>query len=82
MPTVLRIKGLRFYFYSGEHQPPHVHVIYGEGKSASKAKVIIETQQILKLSGFSRKDERTIKKIVANYKEFLLDAWEDYFNEQ
>lgn len=26
MPTVLLAFGLRFYFYSGEHQPIHVHV--------------------------------------------------------
>ena len=27
MPTVLRVRGFRFYFYSHEpNEPPHVHV--------------------------------------------------------
>ena len=26
MPTLLRIFGLRFFFYLDEHQPIHVHV--------------------------------------------------------
>lgn len=26
MPEILRIFGMRFYFYSREHEPIHVHV--------------------------------------------------------
>ena len=33
MPTVLRIFGLRFFFYLDEHRPIHVHVEHG-GKLA------------------------------------------------
>jgi len=30
MPTVLRIEGFRFHFYSDEgNEPPHIHVEYG-----------------------------------------------------
>jgi Domain of unknown function (DUF4160) len=32
MPTLLRIEGFRFFFYSSEGQePPHVHVEKGDG---------------------------------------------------
>lgn len=31
MPTVLRILGFRFFFYSLENgEPPHVHVAHGD----------------------------------------------------
>ncbi|HET6238742.1 MAG TPA: DUF4160 domain-containing protein [Acetobacteraceae bacterium] len=31
MPTVLRVDGFRFYFYSLEgNEPPHVHIEYGD----------------------------------------------------
>ena len=33
MPTLLRLFGLRFFFYLDEHRPIHVHVEYG-GKLA------------------------------------------------
>ncbi len=30
MPTVLEAFGLRFFFYSDEHTPIHVHVVKGD----------------------------------------------------
>lgn len=33
MPEILRIFGLRFYFYSREHEPMHVHVKSADGKA-------------------------------------------------
>lgn len=31
MPTLLYIFGLRFYFYSNEHEPMHIHVQSSDG---------------------------------------------------
>jgi hypothetical protein len=33
MPTLLNIFGLRFYFYSDEHAPVHVHIENSDGKA-------------------------------------------------
>lgn len=33
MPTVFEKDGYRFFFYSNEHEPIHVHVRYGEGEA-------------------------------------------------
>jgi hypothetical protein len=33
MPTLLTIFGLRFYFYSDEHLPIHVHIENADGKA-------------------------------------------------
>ena len=31
MPTLLRLNGFRFYFYSHEpNEPPHVHIEFGD----------------------------------------------------
>lgn len=30
MPTLLQIFGFRFYIYSEEHEPIHIHVDYGD----------------------------------------------------
>jgi hypothetical protein len=31
MPTILRLDGYRFYFYSGEgNEPPHIHIEFGD----------------------------------------------------
>lgn len=43
MPTILFLFGLRFFFYSDEHLPMHVHVKNSDGK----AKIIIENAQVV-----------------------------------
>ncbi len=30
MPTIFEIFGLRFFFFSGDHAPIHVHVVKGD----------------------------------------------------
>ena len=47
MPTILFLFGLRFFFYSDEHLPMHVHVKNGDGK----AKINIETAEVVENSG-------------------------------
>ena len=43
MPTILFLFGLRFFFYSEEHLPMHIHVKNGDGK----AKINIETTEVV-----------------------------------
>ena len=38
MPLLFIFFGLRFQFYSNDHEPIHVHVVAGKGKTARKAK--------------------------------------------
>lgn len=33
MPELLRIFGLRFFFYSNDHLPPHIHVGNADGEA-------------------------------------------------
>ena len=45
MPTLFTIFGLRFYFYSEEHQPTHVHVVDSDGR----VKIEVEPEIIEKV---------------------------------
>ena len=31
MPTILRVKGYRFFFYINDHSPAHIYIEKGEG---------------------------------------------------
>lgn len=42
MSTLLTIFGIRFFFYSREHEPIHVHVEHADGK----AKFILEEKAV------------------------------------
>ena len=38
MPLLFTFFGLRFMFYSNDHEPIHVHVVKGKGKVKENAK--------------------------------------------
>lgn len=44
MPTILRINGYRFFFYSNEHLPKHIHI----EKDSNTAKFNIEVVELVK----------------------------------
>ena len=77
MPTLLFIFGLRFYFYSEEHLPIHIHVQNGDGK----AKIDVETCMVLENRGIKPKDLKRAIDAVLLYKEEIINAWNEYFDE-
>lgn len=77
MPTLLFIFGLRFYFYSEEDLPIHIHVQNGDGK----AKIDVETCVVLENRGIKPKDLKRATDAVLLYKEEIINAWNEYFDE-
>ena len=78
MPEIFRIFGLRFFFYSDEHLPIHVHVKNGDGE----AKFEIESDGIiLKQSwGMKSKDLKMAENLILQHQDLILDYWIKYFN--
>ena len=78
MPTVLNIKGYRFYFYAGdENEPAHVHVEKGEGT----AKIWLEpTLEAKYFYYFKKKEIKDIMTIVEDNYELLKSKWYEYFS--
>ncbi len=76
MPTVLRIGGFRFYFYSHEpDEPPHIHVDRGE----ATIKVWLESLEVAKSRGFRAHEIGGIVAMVDANRTLLLEAWHEYF---
>ena len=78
MPTVLLIFGLRFYFYSDEHLPIHIHVKSGDGK----AKINVNTLEIMENSGIKPSDLKRAVDIVKQYHDGIIKSWNEYFDEE
>ena len=78
MPTVLRIDGFRFFFFSDEHLPLHIHV----EKADSYLRVELETLKITDIYQFSPKETRKIIEIIQENQIKLIGAWNDYFNQE
>jgi hypothetical protein len=78
MPTVLRIRGYRFFFFSNEgSEPIHIHV----DKADSYAKFWLEPIRIAIDFGFSSKEIRDIKSIIEEHQEQIIEKWNEHFAE-
>ena len=44
MPTIFEKDGFRFFFYSNDHRPIHVHVRYGGGEAVLLDALLEEAQ--------------------------------------
>lgn len=76
MPTVLRIGPYRFFFYAGDRsEPPHIHVERDE----CEAKFWLTPVRLEWSIGFSGQELRRVTRLVKSNRQWLLDAWNDFF---
>lgn len=74
MPTLFIVFGLRFYFYSNEHLPIHVHVRNADGE----AKFEVETVKLVSNKGLKNKDLSLAVAIIEENKEIIISKWKEY----
>jgi len=79
MPTILRIKGYRFFFFSGEGQePPHIHV-----ESAERyAKFWLNPVSLARSWGFRSHEIKELRGFVEDHKEKFEEEWNEHFGDQ
>jgi len=76
LPTLLRVEGFRFYFFSNEgNEPPHVHVSKGDGV----AKVWLATAAVAYSEGLHAGALRRIRELVFANRAMFLNRWNEYF---
>ena len=76
MPTVLRVDGFRFFFFSNEgDEPPHIHV-----ESAGKhAKFWLEPVALVSSHGYASRDLRRLSSLVDENSALFMEKWNEYF---
>jgi hypothetical protein len=76
MPTVLRWRGYRFYFFSNEgYEPPHIHVDRG----GNSVKYWLGPVRLARNFGFSQPDLTAIEQKVRQEEANFLARWNEYF---
>ena len=75
MPIIFEKDGFRFFFYSNEHRPIHVHVRRGDGEAVFNVEEAVELResQNMKVSELS-KAQRLAK---AN-RQLILEKWHEH----
>jgi hypothetical protein len=75
-PTVFRVKGFRFFFFSREEERMHVHV----SSSRGEAKFWIEPEVSLANNwGLTTKEMGIIREIIEERKDEISSSWKKHF---
>jgi hypothetical protein len=77
MPTILRMKGYHFFFFSIErNEPIHIHL----EKTDSYAKFWLKPIGVAVDYGFNSKQLREISKIIDEKYYIIIIKWNEYFS--
>jgi hypothetical protein len=77
MPEIFRFFGIRFFFYSKEHLPIHIHISNADGE----AKFSIKPVQLIENKGIKNKDIKLAEIIIEENAENIINYWNDYFKQ-
>lgn len=85
MPKIFEYFGFVFFFYSNEHQPIHVHVVYGERQLVYE--IIIENGNFVSIVRRNVKgylpllqhNAKMAEEFVRVYAQDIVQKWIDYF---
>ncbi|MEA3431685.1 MAG: DUF4160 domain-containing protein [candidate division WOR-3 bacterium] len=78
MPTILRVKGYRFFFFSNEmNEPTHIHI-----ESAEKyAKFWLHPIALAKNIGFDSSELTEIRNVIMKNIKLMEERWNEYFSD-
>ncbi|MDR1880294.1 MAG: DUF4160 domain-containing protein [Tannerellaceae bacterium] len=79
MPTIFIFFGLRFVFFSNDHEPVHVHVIRGKSTELAVFRVIPDVK-LLRNSGLASHEIKLAEGIIEENREVIIEAWNNFFN--
>lgn len=76
MPTILRIHGYRFFFFSNEgFAKPHIHVESGD----NYAKLWLKPVVLASSFGYNSGEITRLRKIIEQYEPLFWEKWHEYF---
>jgi len=79
MPTLLRVGGYRFFFFSMEgREAPHIHVRH----AGRYAKFWLDPVTLADVRGFRDHELTEIRRLVIANRQLLLERWHEYFGRE
>lgn len=76
MPTLFILFGYRFFFWSNDHDPIHVHVSKGD----EECKFNVLEVELVENHGFKKNELRLIESLIEENREIIIDRWKEFFN--
>ena len=81
MPTVFRVRGIRFSFFSDEgdpREPVHIHA-FGHGGQAKLS--LFPSVHIAYSAGFTAREQSQLVRAVEARREMIVRSWNEYFGQ-
>ena len=75
MPNIFEKDGYRFFFYSNEHRPIHVHVRRGGGEAVFNVDEGVELRESL---GLKVKELARAEELAQQHRELIIQKWHEH----
>jgi len=75
MPKVFEIDGFRFFFYSNDHEPIHVHVRHGGGEAVFDVEGDVELRESnnMKVSELAK-----ARQLAVEHRALIVEKWHEH----
>ena len=77
MPKVFEQDGYRFFFYSNDHRPIHVHVRYGSGEAVFEVE---EAVQLRESQGLKVRELAKAEELASGHRDLIIERWHEHFD--
>lgn len=77
MPTVFTIEGFRFFFYTNDHTPVHVHVQHGGGEAVFE--IVDGAASLRESAGMKVSELRRAEEIAIEHMAEIERKWHERF---
>jgi len=75
MPTIFEQDGYRFFFYSNDHRPIHVHVRYGGGEAVFNVQDAVELRESF---GLKMRELARAQELAEARQRLIVDKWHEH----
>lgn len=76
MPTLFYYLGLRFFFYSNDHEPIHVHVSSGDAEAKF---CLVPEIKLIENNGLQTREIRQAIMAIEENREIIIERWNEFF---
>lgn len=77
MPKVFDQDGYRFFFYSNDHHPIHVHVRFGSGEAVFNVEGAVELRESY---GLKVRELAKAEELAAKNRDLIIERWHEHFD--
>jgi uncharacterized protein DUF4160 len=77
VPKIFEQDGYRFFFYSNEHRPIHVHVRYGSGEAVFDVEHGVELRESL---GLKMQELARAQELAETHRQLIIQKWHEHLD--